>query len=319
MKTPEWWQRRCLKAEACLPLAALWQAGTFLRQKLATPERMPVPVICVGNVVAGGGGKTPVALSLGEEARKRSIHAFFLSRGYGGSITKPTLVRPEIHHFKEVGDEPLLLARVLPTVIAKDRVHGAGLAVALGANMIIMDDGLQYPQLHKDISILVLKGDRPLGNGLIIPAGPLREPLENALERIDGILHLDSQNATLPSAIAKSGKPVWSCASELILPELPGKKVVAFAGIAYPQHFRKSLERAGLEVAAFYGFADHHAYTERELNVLIHTATTMNAPLLTTEKDWVRLTNLANYAKEKVSVIMQRYHLPPEIMGYVFK
>lgn len=319
MKTPAWWEQRCITANACRPLASVWEAGAWLRQKISVPERMPVPVVCIGNVVAGGGGKTPVALALGREAKNRGINAFFLSRGYGGVITKPTFVNLGIHTATDVGDEPLLLARVLPTIVAKNRVHGAGLAVAQGATLIIMDDGLQYPNLHKDMSLLVMKGARPVGNGLMIPAGPMREPLEAALERSDAVIHVDGENTSLPDSILQSGKPVWGLDTTLTFtPPIHNHQslisLIAFTGIARPEHFRKSLEQAGLHIAGFYGFADHHPYTPQELNALMQSADAAGLPLITTEKDWVRIAPHvpANPRLTEILLAKQQLTLPPD-------
>lgn len=344
MKTPGWWQRKCLMSEILRPLAGVWEVGSLLRQKIAAPEKMPVPVICIGNVVAGGGGKTPVALALGEDAKKRGINAFFLSRGYGGSITTPTRVNLEKHTAREVGDEPLLLAQTLPTIIARNRVQGARLAVAEGAKLIIMDDGLQNPSLHKDISILVMKGAKPIGNGLIIPAGPLREPLKAAMKRVDAVLHIDGEGAILPDEVTQSGKPVFavgsrieirdsgiepvgerainprsgaSCESQQAFTEAH-KKVVAFTGIAYPEHFRASLERAGLQVVTFHAFADHHPYTADELKALAESAADLNTPLITTEKDWVRLAPLLKDYPQSIHIARLQYRLPEALFSLVF-
>jgi tetraacyldisaccharide 4'-kinase len=291
MKTPAWWQTRSLTAQILLPISAMWQFCAWLRPRLATPVKLSVPVICVGNVVAGGGGKTPVALALGEATKALGINAYFISRGYGGSIRLPTRVDIARHTASEVGDEPLLLAHVLPTIIARDRVQAAKLAVEQGATLIIMDDGLQYPHMIKDFSILVMKGENPIGNGLLMPAGPLREPLASALKRSDVIIHIDGNNVPLPQVILQSRKSVFKSKSQTVVPESINK-AIAFAGIAHPVHFHQSLIRAGVEVLEFYDYPDHHPYTQHEINRLVEHAKALSVPLITTEKDLVRLRSL---------------------------
>lgn len=285
MNTPSWWQHQGVIAQLLRPVSLVWQLATMLRRARATPEKLGIPVWCVGNVAAGGGGKTPFCLHLGAQAKQAGIHAYFVARGYGGSMAEPTLVDITKHHSHEVGDEALLLAACLPTITAHKRIEAARYAAKLGAQLIIMDDGMQYPHVHQDKIFLMLKGDAPVGNGYILPAGPLREPLADALGRCDVVVQMDA--STPPPGVQH--KPLWQVTTHLQLPTLPCQKVIAFAGIAHPQLFNQQLARAGLDVVAFHAFADHRPYTDAQLQSLLDEAKALDACLLTTEKDAVRI------------------------------
>ena len=191
MRTPDFWYARqpSLAAALMQPAAALFSAGGVLRQLLIKAEAAPVPVVCIGNLVAGGAGKTPVALALAGLARATGWQPAFLSRGYGGSFRQMALkVEPDIHRSTDVGDEALLLAALAPCWVARDRRQGAKLAAAAGADLIIMDDGFQYPGLRKDLCLVVVDGAVGFGNGQIIPAGPLREPVARGLARASAVV-----------------------------------------------------------------------------------------------------------------------------------
>jgi tetraacyldisaccharide 4'-kinase len=282
MKTPAWWYRPSLFARLLAPLGWLYYAIAVLRRALTQPKTPAIPTLCIGNVVAGGGGKTPVAVAIGQWCKAQNINAFFVSRGYGGSMIEPTLI--STHTAAEAGDEPLLLVRILPTVVGKNRAAAVAFAATQGATLAILDDGFQNPSIQKTASILVLKGDHPLGNGQLIPAGPLREPLETALKRAQAVVWVDAPTPqTLPIST-----PIFTATTTLSLPtEI--KKAVAFAGIALPELFKQAIEGAGVEVIHFAAFADHHAFKANEIADLQTRAKEHGATLVTTEKDWVRL------------------------------
>jgi tetraacyldisaccharide 4'-kinase len=247
---------------------------------------MPCPigakarVICVGNLTAGGSGKTPVAIALAKLLRVRGKNVFFLTRGYGGSEHGPVLIE-DTHRAAQVGDEALLLARAASTILARDRAQGAALADRLGADVIVMDDGHQNFSLAKTLSLVVVDGESGFGNGLMIPAGPLREPVAQGLARADAVIvvgqgHPDLQGYAGPVLQAR------------LVPQddaLRGKRLFAFAGIGRPEKFQASLKDAGIDIAGWRSFADHHPYSDAELAAL-----KTHAPLVTTTKDFVRLT-----------------------------
>lgn len=244
-------------------------------------------MLCVGNLVAGGAGKTPVALSLARIMTDAGKQPHILSRGYGGSLAGPLRVDPERHSAADVGDEPLLLAKAAPVWIGSDRAASARAAIAAGARMLLLDDGFQNPTLHQDLALLVIDGTYGLGNGRVMPAGPLREPAAAGLARAQAIVLMgaDKNGLALAGKIVLKAKLVPCHADDLV-----GKKVVAFAGIGRPEKFFATLQDMGAVLAATHAFADHHLYRETELGRLAAEAGDQGAALVTTEKDLVRLT-----------------------------
>jgi tetraacyldisaccharide 4'-kinase len=282
---PEFWAREGLAAHLLEPLAWANAAAGAARRALARPYRAGVPVLCIGNAVAGGAGKTPVALSLALRLEALGAHPHIVSRGYGGSAAGPLAVDPARHGAGTVGDEPLLLARAAPTWVARDRVLGARAAIAAGASVIVMDDGFQNPSLVKDLSLLVVDGGYGFGNGRVMPAGPLREPIASALARADAVVLMGEDKAGIvprlkgQRVIAARLKP---CA------RIEGA-VVAFASIGRPQKFFDTVAEGGALIVARHAFADHHIYSEGELTRLAAEADAAGAQLVTTAKDAVRL------------------------------
>lgn len=300
MKTPGWWASNHPISIVLLPLSGIWALAAYLRS-FRKAKKVGAYVICVGNVVAGGGGKTPVALALGSYLQQQHVPAYFITRGYGASIQNPILVDVKQHTASDVGDEALLLAKVLPTIACPDRVRAAEYAVSLGAKIIIMDDGMQNPTLHKDYTILVLKGNQPLGNGRLMPAGPLREPYANALARAQAIVTIDADASVNPGTI-----PAYAAKTKLTSDGPRFEKYIAFAGIANPSAFKQSLECAGYQLAGFHAFADHHPYSTHELERLASLAKNSSYPLITTAKDAVRLPAAF---KETTALIVAHQHL----------
>lgn len=296
MRAPEFWHQGDGWASRLLaPLAWGYGAGVAARQWWTTPATAPVPVICVGNVVAGGAGKTPVALALASHLSGHDIEAHFLSRGYGGGEAGPLSVDPGRHGYRDVGDEALLLAARAPCWVAQDRVAGAE-AAALGADVIIMDDGLQNPTLTKDISLVVIDGAYGLGNGRLLPAGPLRETLSAALKRAHGVVVVGHDRAGVAQAVAEAvgpTRPVPILHAHLQPGDeaaaLAGQKVVAFAGIGRPGKFFDTLADIGCSIAVRRTFADHHPYEADEIMDICELAATLEAQVVTTAKDFVRL------------------------------
>ncbi len=249
-----------------------------------------MPVICIGNLVAGGAGKTPVALSVGAKLLERGLKVHFLSRGYGGRLKGPVRVAPEQHDAAEVGDEPLLLAEVAPCWVARDRVAGAMAAIEDGAGAIVMDDGHQNPTLEKSVSIVVIDGETGFGNGRLIPAGPMRETVAEGLARADAVAIL-GENRTGVTAVIPRKLPVLRGTLEPSgdSADLAGKRVCAFAGIGQPEKFFATLEAMGCKIVARHGFPDHHPYGDAEIEAIVETARSRDAVPVTTEKDAVRL------------------------------
>jgi tetraacyldisaccharide 4'-kinase len=292
MQTPSfWWQPG--RGMLLSPLSALYGGAAWLR--LRKPGRsVGVPVICLGNLTVGGAGKTPAALALGRLLLAHHERPFFLSRGYGGRLRGPTLVSRAVHSARDVGDEPLLLAQLAPTIVARNRVAGAKLARAEGAGVIVMDDGFQNPALHKDLAILVVDGRRGIGNGRVLPAGPLRAPLNAQMALAQALIVVGPPDGAAPVMQAGRRPGVARFHARLepdrrTLDALAGRRILAFAGIADPEKFFATLAEAGLTVAEKRSFADHHRYTAAEAQLLTARAQSQNLMLLTTEKDHIRL------------------------------
>ncbi len=292
MRAPSFWWRPG-RGTLLSPLAALYGAAAWLR--LQRPGRcVGVPVICLGNLTVGGAGKTPAALAVGRLLLTCHERPFFLSRGYGGRRAGPLLVNRSVHGAAAVGDEPLILARLAPTIVARDRLAGAQMARFEGASVIVMDDGFQNPALHKDFAILLVDGRRGIGNGRVLPAGPLRAPLAGQIARAHALVVVGPPERA--AAVAELGRrygvPVFHARLEpdqQTLAALAGRRILAFAGIADPEKFFATLSAAGLDVAEKLGFADHHRYTAAQAQMLTTRAKDQNLVLLTTEKDHVRL------------------------------
>jgi tetraacyldisaccharide 4'-kinase len=292
MREPaSWW--RPGKASLLGPLGRLYGVVAALRLQ-AQGRGVGVPVICLGNLTVGGAGKTPAALAVGRLLLAAHERPFFLSRGYGGRLRGPVRVNPAHHTALEVGDEPLLLARLAPTIVARNRVEGAMAARFGGAGVIVMDDGFQNPSLAKDLAILLVDGRRGIGNGRIIPAGPLRAPLEAQVSRAHGLIIVGASagaDAVTPLA-RRYGVTIFHgrlVPDRDILAALKDCRVLAFAGIGDPQKFFATLAESGIDVADRASFADHHRYTPAEAQALVARAEAANLMLLTTEKDAVRL------------------------------
>lgn len=287
-----WWRKAGLCAALLAPVAAIYGA-VAARRMAAAGARAGVPVICVGNFTLGGAGKTPTAMLLARMLSEAGERAFCLSRGYGGRLAGSKLVA-DGDHADQVGDEPLMLARAAPTVIARDRVAGAALARRQGASVIVMDDGLQNASLAKDFTLAVVDGKRGIGNGMVFPAGPLRAPLAAQLARSDALLVVgaDDGAADVIAAAERRSLPVLHgrlVPDAAVVAALTGRKVLAFAGIADPEKFFATAREAGIAVERCTAFPDHHRFTAEEAAGLIMDAEHDGLALLTTEKDRARM------------------------------
>jgi tetraacyldisaccharide 4'-kinase len=295
MRAPDFWTEDGALAALLAPLGAGYDLAGRLRRALVPSVAADIPVICVGNLVAGGAGKTPVVLALVEALAARGAAAHCLSRGYGGRALGPRRVDAARDSAAEVGDEALLLARAAPSWVARDRTAGARAAAAAGARVLVMDDGFQNPALAKDLSLVVVDGAYGFGNRRVMPAGPLRETVARGLARADAVVLLgrDDWNlgaplgARLPLLTARLAPRPGS-------ERLVGRKVLAFAGIGRPDKFFATLAGSegglGAELVETRAFPDHHPYSAAELRTLRARARSLDALLVTTEKDAVRLT-----------------------------
>jgi tetraacyldisaccharide 4'-kinase len=298
MREPGFWHGPAsLNAHLLKPLAALY--GTIAARRLQRSGlNAGIPVLCVGNYHVGGAGKTPTVLALAKLLRELGETPVVLSRGYGGKLAGPVRVDPVRHAASDVGDEPLMLAGVLPVVVSRKRADGVPLARAQGATVILMDDGFQNPSVVKDASLIVIDSERGIGNGQVFPAGPLRAPLPPQLARTDALIVVGSGSAAgqVAAEIAAQGKPVLSAhlkPDEAQVAQLRGKRVLAFAGIGDPARFFNTLRASGIDVAGQRAFADHHPYSQAEIESLIAEAKRDGLILVTTEKDLARLRDRA--------------------------
>ncbi len=292
MREPSfWWDEASLASALLAPLAAIY--GAVARARLGGHgRRAGAPVVCIGNFIVGGAGKTPAALAVARMLAAAGERPVFLSRGYGGKLAGPVLVDPTRHRAQDVGDEPLLLARTAPTIVARDRVKGA--AIAAGASVIVMDDGFHNPSLAKDFSVLVVDARRGIGNGRVIPAGPLRAPLEAQLARAHTLVVVGTSSRAAAVAAAARARNIPVLPARLrpdadFIAGLGGSRVLAFAGIGDPEKFFLTLADAGVSVAATRSFPDHHRYMGAEARALCEEADRAGLVLVTTEKDLARL------------------------------
>src|SRR2546429_2386035 len=294
MREPGFWYRPAsFQSHLLRPLGALYGAVAARRLQRAGVDA-GIPVLCVGNYHGGGAGKTPPVLALAKRLRELGKTPVVLSRGYGGKLRGRVSVDPARHRAADVGDEPLMLAATLAVVVAKDRVAGVVLAKSQGASVILMDDGFQNPAVAKDASLIVIDSERGLGSGRVIPAGPLRAPLSAQLDRTDALVVIGSGSGadSVAGSIAGAGKPVLRArflADDASLAALRGKRALAFAGIGDPVRFFTTLAGSGIEVVRGRAFADHHAFSRREIEALVAEAKRDALTLVTTEKDLARL------------------------------
>jgi tetraacyldisaccharide 4'-kinase len=293
LEAPFWWYRKKgVLASVLAPAGRVYGAVARSRARRIEPYRSRLPVICIGNFTAGGGGKTPTAIAVAKLLAGLGRHPHFLTRGYGGTSEGPVPVRAGLSA-EEVGDEPLLLARIAPTMVSADRVAGAKAIEATDADVIVMDDGFQNPSLAKDFSLVVVDAVSGIGNGLVIPAGPLREPLDGQIARADALLVVGEggKAARIAEAFEREKKPVLKAAmvancDPRWLSVLP---VIGFAGIARPSKFFATLSNNGARLIDTRAYRDHYRYSPRQARSLLKEARDYKAMLVTTEKDWVRL------------------------------
>ncbi|MGU3493591.1 tetraacyldisaccharide 4'-kinase [Xanthobacteraceae bacterium A53D] len=293
-RAPGFWSRPVSLAGLLLaPIG--WIVGRITLARMRRPApRVSIPVICIGNPTVGGSGKTPTSLALLSRLGRDGGRPFALLRGHGGSLAGPVRVDPAIHTAAEVGDEALLLAARAPTIVSRDRHAGAVLAAAEGATQVVMDDGFQNPLLAKHLSFLVIDGTAGVGNGHVLPAGPLRAPLAPQLVMADAVVIVGDGAAgdALARLAEKLGKPVLRGTvrpDASVVAGLAGRRALAFAGIGRPQKLADTLREAGVEVARLVPFPDHHPYQPAEIAALVAEAARDNLALVTTTKDMARL------------------------------
>ena len=291
LKAPKFWyiKKNSFYSELLLPLSLVFKLGTKIRNLISIKKFSPIPTICIGNIVIGGAGKTPVSMKICKMLTLAGYNPHFISKGYASIIKESTLVE-KWHSPKSVGDESLLLSEITSTWIGSDRIKSANLAKKSGADCLIMDDGFQNPTIAKDFSIVVVDGEQEFGNKKVIPAGPLRESIKRGLSRTNLIVVIGNITDELKKLIPIE-VPIFKAQFEIKKNNeiFKGKNVTAFAGIAYPNKFFKTLEAQGAKVIKRISYSDHYIYDENDLLALAEIANKTKSILVTTKKDFVRI------------------------------
>jgi tetraacyldisaccharide 4'-kinase len=302
MRPPEFWSRNdpASRAIAAMlsPLGFFQAASVIWKYRRQNSYRSPAKVICVGNLTVGGSGKTPVAIALAQMIQATGAAVVFLTRGYGRRSSQAICVDVATHDAATVGDEALLLARIAPTIVARNRAEGARLAERQGAEIIVMDDGYQNFTLAKDLALVVVDGQNPFGNGRVIPAGPLRESIRHGLGRADAVIVMGG--GTSPSSDFSGPILRAHLVSDL---HFKGRQLIAFAGIGRPDKFFATLRAQGAQLVETRSFADHHVYSSADIAMLKDRADRAGAGLISTEKDLVRLN-----AKDREGITALQVH-----------
>ena len=290
LKAPKFWYQKkdTYLSNLLYPLSLLFRFGTKIRNFISKTQKVTLPIICIGNIVVGGAGKTPVALKIGKLLIKAGYKPNFISKGYTGLIKNSTLVK-SWHSAKSVGDESILLSEVADTWVGLDRIKSAKLAEN-NSNCLIMDDGFQNPTIFKDFSIIVINASQEFGNKRVIPSGPLRESIKRGLTRTNLIIVIGETTEKLKKLIPKD-IPIVNAKFEIKKENkiFKGQNIIAFAGIAYPEKFFQSLDEEGAKILRKITFPDHHIYTENDLLSLAEIANKTKSILVSTKKDYVRV------------------------------
>jgi len=289
IKTPKFWNKVNFISLALLPLSFIYLCGFLINKFFTKTHKISKPIICIGNLIAGGSGKTPTAIAIGEILNELSINFAYLSRGYMGDGSKFLLLhKDDGSKAEQVGDEPLLLIDTAPTFVAKNRLFGAlQIEVMNKFSAIVLDDGMQNDSLHRDFTIMVVDGKIGFGNNFLLPAGPKRELLSMGLKKTDLIILIGKTNDDLLKKLS-SKKIIKANLLVRNLEDFIDQKLIAFCGLAYPQKFFDILSSKGMEVIENQGFPDHHFYQSFELERLCNLAKLKNATLVTTKKDWIK-------------------------------
>ena len=292
IKTPHFWTELSWQSVILFPVSYIWRFGHYAQQKILNTKETEIPVICVGNLTVGGSGKTPVVITLCRFLSGIGKSTSILTRGFGGKEKGPIFVSTNLHQSLDVGDEPLMMANSLDVCVSRNRPLGANhILVKKKYDCIVMDDGLQNPTLKKDLNIAVFDGKFGIGNGFLLPAGPMRQKLEVGIQNIDLVIFNGKDETGLGQKIPPH-IPIFTGElqpDEEIVEKMKNRRVYGFAGIGNPSRFFKTLNNIGADLVGEAHFADHHPYTDADLTQLYEEAMQSGAELVTTQKDWMRL------------------------------
>ena len=292
IKTPHFWTELSWQSVILFPVSYIWRFGHYAQQKILNTKETEIPVICVGNLTVGGSGKTPVVITLCRFLSGIGKSTSILTRGFGGKEKGPIFVSTNLHQSLDVGDEPLMMAHSLDVCVSRNRPLGANhILDKKKYDCIVMDDGLQNPTLKKDLNIAVFDGKFGIGNGFLLPAGPMRQKLEVGIQNIDLVIFNGKDETGLGQKIPPH-IPIFTGElqpDEEIVEKMKNRRVYGFAGIGNPPRFFKTLNEIGTDLVGEAHFADHHPYTDADLTQLYEEAMQSGAELVTTQKDWMRL------------------------------
>ena len=292
IKTPHFWTELSWQSVILFPVSYIWRFGHYAQQKILNTKETEIPVICVGNLTVGGSGKTPVVITLCRFLSGIGKSTSILTRGFGGKEKGPIFVSTNLHQSLDVGDEPLMMAHSLDVCVSRNRPLGANHIIDKKKyDCIVMDDGLQNPTLKKDLNIAVFDGKFGIGNGFLLPAGPMRQKLEVGIQNIDLVIFNGKDETGLGQKIPPH-IPIFTGElqpDEEIVEKMKNRRVYGFAGIGNPSRFFKTLNDIGADLVGEAHFADHHPYTDADLTQLYEEAIQSGAELVTTQKDWMRL------------------------------
>ncbi len=293
MKTPKFWYRsKSFYQILLMPLTSIWILGNYFRKLFSNPIKFNIPVICIGNLIAGGGGKTPLTIKVARILIKKGYNVHIVKKQYKSKNKERVILVDENSNPLIAGDEAILSAKVAKTWLTKNRAFGINKAIDCGAELVILDDGYQDYSIKKDFNILTVKESQEFGNKSLIPAGPLRENIEEGLNRADHIFYYGSstlfKKKYLRNAIPVSSIKV-TFSKNIILKEFKNKNVLAFAGIAHPQNFFTDVSSYGLNIVKKFEFPDHYKYSRKDINRLILISENFKLTIATTEKDYVKI------------------------------
>lgn len=304
---PKFWQQRTFLSWALLPLSLLYRLLHHIKFTRSQIWVAPRPVICVGNLMVGGSGKTPMVLSIARKLKQQGIRVAVLSRGYQGNISKATKVEVGVHSATDVGDEALMIANYCDCYVGQNKQAIAKLAIQSGADLLLMDDGFQNPSLYQNLRIVVIDGQVGFGNGLVFPSGPMREPIK-ALKRASLVVLLGEDKHQIFPLLQQNGVEVMRARAVPTQADNTHKQWLAFAGIGFPEKFFDHLRLVGFQLADTKEYPNHHMMTYTEMMALLREAKQRNLSLITTEKDWMRLPRLfrKNISCHRIEMIWEQ-------------